>query len=40
MRVVWAVVAFLGGGLIGLFLVLPRTRLLRPRRVLACPTTS
>ncbi len=36
MRVVWAVVAFLGGGLLGLFLVLPRTRVLRPRRVLAC----
>jgi hypothetical protein len=36
MRVLWAVVALLGGGLIGLFLVLPRTRLLRPRRVLAC----
>ncbi|GAB3445693.1 hypothetical protein GCM10027517_26980 [Phycicoccus ginsengisoli] len=37
MRVVWAVVAFLGGGLAGLFLVLPRTRFLRPRRVLTCP---
>ena len=36
MRVVWMVVAFAGGGLLGLFLVLPRTRLLRPRRVLAC----
>jgi hypothetical protein len=36
MRVVWTVVAFLGGGLAGLFLVLPRTRSLRPRRVLAC----
>jgi hypothetical protein len=36
MRVVWAVVALLGGGLVGLFLVLPRTRWLRPRRVLAC----
>jgi hypothetical protein len=36
MRVVWAVVAFLGGGLVGLLLVLPRTRLMRPRRVLAC----
>lgn len=36
MRAVWAVVAFLGGGLVGLFLVLPRTRFLRPRRVLAC----
>jgi hypothetical protein len=29
-------VAFLGGGLLGLLLVLPRTRVLRPRRVLAC----
>ncbi|NYG08349.1 MFS family permease [Phycicoccus badiiscoriae] len=36
MRVVWVIVAFLGGGLVGLFLVLPRTRWLRPRRVLAC----
>lgn len=36
MRVVWMLVAFLGGGLLGLFLVLPRTRSLRPRRVLAC----
>lgn len=36
MRVVWMLVAFVGGGLLGLFLVLPRTRLLRPRRVLAC----
>ncbi|WP_157605963.1 hypothetical protein [Phycicoccus sp. Soil802] len=36
MRVVWMLVAFVGGGLLGLFLVLPRTRMLRPRRVLAC----
>lgn len=36
MRVVWAVVAFAGAGVLGLLLVLPRTRLLRPRRVLAC----
>jgi hypothetical protein len=36
MRVVWVVVGFVGGGLVGLFLVLPRTRFLRPRRVLAC----
>ena len=36
MRAVWAVVAFLGAGLVGLFLVLPPTRFLRPRRVLAC----
>jgi hypothetical protein len=36
MRVVWAVVAFLGAGLVGVFLVLPRTRFLRPRRVLSC----
>jgi hypothetical protein len=36
MRGVWMVVAFVGGGLIGLFLVLPWTRVLRPRRVLAC----
>ena len=36
MRVVWMFVAYLGGGLLGLFLVLPRTRSLRPRRVLAC----
>jgi hypothetical protein len=36
MRVVWVVVAFLGAGLFGLLLVLPRTRMLRPRRVLAC----
>jgi hypothetical protein len=36
MRVVWAVVAFLGAGVVGLFIVLPRTRFLRPRRVLAC----
>ena len=36
MRVVWMLVAFVGGGLLGLVLVLPRTRLLRPRRVLAC----
>ena len=36
MRVCWAVVAFVGGGLLGLLLVLPSTRGLRPRRVLAC----
>jgi len=36
MRVVWAVVAFLGAGLLGLVVVLPRLRFLRPRRVLAC----
>jgi hypothetical protein len=36
MRVVWALVAFVGGGALGLFLVLPHTRFLRPRRVLAC----
>jgi hypothetical protein len=36
MRVVWAVVAFLGAGVLGLVLVLPRLRFLRPRRVLAC----
>jgi hypothetical protein len=36
MRAVWMLVAFVGGGLLGVFLVLPRTRLLRPRRVLAC----
>jgi hypothetical protein len=36
MRAVWAVVAFVGGGLVGLVLVLPSTRGLRPRRVLAC----
>ena len=36
MRAVWMLVAFAGGGLLGLFLVLPRTRVLRPRRVLAC----
>ena len=36
MRLVWAVVALLGGGLVGLVLVLPHTRWLRPRRVLAC----
>lgn len=36
MRVVWAVVAFAGAGVLGLLLVLPRTRVLRPRRVLAC----
>lgn len=36
MRVVWAVVAFAGAGVVGLILILPRTRWLRPRRVLAC----
>jgi hypothetical protein len=36
MRVVWAVVAFTGAGLIGLLIVLPRLRWLRPRRVLSC----
>ncbi|WP_406830692.1 hypothetical protein ABEG17_17095 [Pedococcus sp. KACC 23699] len=36
MRVVWAVVAFTAAGVLGLLLVLPRTRPLRPRRVLAC----
>jgi di/tricarboxylate transporter len=36
MRVVWAVVAFAGAGLVGLLIVLPRLRWLRPRRVLAC----
>jgi hypothetical protein len=36
MRVVWAVVAFTGAGIIGLVLVLPPLRWLRPRRVLAC----
>ncbi len=36
MRVVWAVVAFLGAGVIGLLIVLPPLRWARPRRVLAC----
>ncbi|WP_344189815.1 hypothetical protein [Pedococcus aerophilus] len=36
MRVVWALVAFAGAGVLGLLLVLPRSRHLRPRRVLAC----
>jgi hypothetical protein len=36
MRVVWAIVAFLGAGLVGLVIVLPRLRWIRPRRVLAC----
>jgi hypothetical protein len=36
MRVVWAAVAFAGAGLVGLVIVLPRLRWMRPRRVLAC----
>jgi hypothetical protein len=36
MRVVWAFVAFTGAGAVGLLIVLPRLRWLRPRRVLTC----
>ena len=32
----WSLVAFAGAGVLGLMLVLPWTRLLRPRRVLSC----